>query len=93
MQKLVVSFSGGRTSAFMCKWLIDNMSHEYELHFVFSNTGLEHEKTLEFVDRCDKEWNLNLVWIESVTHLKKGVGQTFIIVNYESASRNGEPFE
>ena len=39
---LVVSFSGGRTSGYMCKWLIDNTSHIFNLHFVFANTGQEH---------------------------------------------------
>jgi hypothetical protein len=63
------------------------------LYFVFANTGLEHEKTLEFVNKCDKHWGLNLVWIESVTHQQKGIGQTYKIVNYASASRDGEPFE
>lgn len=90
---MVVSFSGGLTSAYMSKWLIDNMSHVYTFFLVFANTGLEHEKTLEFIDRCDREWGLNIEWIESVTHPKRGKGQTYNIVNFKSASRNGEPFE
>jgi predicted phosphoadenosine phosphosulfate sulfurtransferase len=32
-ENIMVSFSGGRTSAFMCHWLIENMSHLYNLHF------------------------------------------------------------
>lgn len=92
-QTLVVSFSGGRTSAFMAKWLIDNMQEKYDLKFVFANTGLEHEKTLEFVNRCDMEWGLNLVWIEAITHKQLGKGQTYKVVNYESASRKGEPYK
>ncbi|MFK5892274.1 MAG: phosphoadenosine phosphosulfate reductase family protein [Pseudomonadota bacterium] len=90
---ILVSFSGGRTSAYMCKWLLDNKSRDFDLHFVFANTGLEHEKTLEFVDRCDREWGLNLTWIESVTHQEKGKGQTYNIVDFKTAARNGEPFE
>lgn len=89
---IVCSFSGGRTSAFMCKWLIDNVSHIYQLFFVFANTGLEHEKTLEFVHRCDQEWGLNLVWIEAITHKTLGKGQTYKVVNFETAARNGEPY-
>jgi hypothetical protein len=93
MKKLSISFSGGRTSAYMAKWLLDNKSNEYDLNFVFANTGLEHEKTLDFIDRCDKEWGLNLTWLETVVNPERGKGSTYKIVDYESASRNGEPFE
>lgn len=93
MKTMVVSFSGGRTSAFMAKWLVDNKSHEYDLKFVFANTGLEHPKTLDFVHRCDQEWGLNLAWIEAVTHKELGKGQTYNVVDYKTASRNGEPYK
>ena len=92
-KQLSVSFSGGRTSAYMAKWLIDNKRDEYELSFIFANTGLEHEKTLEFVNECDKRWGLNLVWVEAVVHHGERKGSTHKIVSYETASRNGEPFE
>ena len=92
MKDLIVSFSGGRTSAYMAKWLLDNKSSVYNLIFIFANTGLEHEKTLEFVDRCDREWGLNLIWVEAVTHREHGKGCTSKVVSYETASRNGEPF-
>ena len=94
MKEMVfVSFSGGRTSAFMAKWLIDNKSDEFDLRFVFANTGLEHPKTLEFIHRCDQEWGLNLAWVESVVHKEYRKGPTFKIVDFYSASRNGEPYE
>jgi len=91
-ETLFVSFSGGRTSGYMCHWLLENKSDQYDLIFVFANTGLEHEKTLEFVDKCDKHMGLNLTWVEAVVN-GKGVGCTHRIVNYETAARHGEPFE
>lgn len=91
-ETLFVSFSGGRTSAYMCWWLLENKADEYDFIFVFANTGLEHEKTLEFVDRCDKEFGLNVVWVEAYVHAKRiGTGHT--IVDFQSASRGGEPME
>jgi len=94
MKKTIIgSISGGRTSEFMAHWMLENWSNKYNLHFVFANTGLEHEKTLEFVDKCDQEWGLNLTWIEAVTHKEFGRGQTYRVVDFNSASRNGEPFE
>lgn len=92
-ETLFVSFSGGRTSAYMCWWLLKFMGHIYNFIFVFANTGQEHEKTLEFVNECDKHFGLNLFWIEAVTHYGKRKGCTHKIVNYETASRKGGPFE
>mgnify|MGYP000285628970 FL=1 len=93
MKDLTVSFSGGRTSAYMCWYLINYKSSEYNLHFVFANTGQEHEKTLEFVDKCDKYFNLNLTWVEAVVNPLPHKGTTHKIVTYETAARKGEPFE
>lgn len=90
---IFVSFSGGRTSAYMAWWLKTNMSHKYEFVFVFANTGQEHDATLDFVHNCDLEWDLNLIWIEALTHLEEKKGCTHKVVSYETASRNGEPFE
>jgi len=92
-ETMFVSFSGGRTSAYMARWLLDNKSDEYDFIFTFANTGLEHEKTLEFIDKCDKAWGLNLVWLEAVVNPEFGRGIRHRIVDFDTASRNGEPFE
>lgn len=91
--KLLISFSGGRTSAFMTQWLLQNMKDRFEMIVVFANTGKEREETLLFVDECDKRFGLDLVWIEAVTHYEKGKGVSARLVDFNSASRNGEPFE
>lgn len=92
MKNLLVSFSGGETSAFMAQWLKNHYREfGYEnIVFVFANTGLENEETLKFVERCDKHFGLNVQWVEAYP-LKKGY--TFNLVEYETASRFGEPFE
>jgi len=92
-EPLVVSFSGGQSSAFMCDFLIQNYSETYDFHFVFANTGREHEETLIFADKVDKLFGLNLVWLEGVTSNEHGVGMRHRVVSFETASRNGEPFE
>lgn len=91
-EKLLVAFSGGRTSAYMSWWLKENMSHLYDFHFVYANTGLEHEKTLEFVDKCDKHFNLNLTWVEAIISTVSGVGTEFKIVDFNSATRDNSLF-
>ncbi|WAS56237.1 phosphoadenosine phosphosulfate reductase family protein [Burkholderia ambifaria] len=91
--KLIVSFSGGKTSAYMSRLLKQAYADQYELLFIFANTGEEHENTLRFVDQCDKAFGLNLVWVEAETTLKRGVGVKARVVTFETASRSGEPFE
>jgi 3'-phosphoadenosine 5'-phosphosulfate sulfotransferase (PAPS reductase)/FAD synthetase len=80
----VINFSGGRTSAYMAKRLIDE-GGEYLI--TFQNTGKEMPQTLDFIHECDQRWNLGIVWLEY------RFGNNFEIVNYETASRNGRPFD
>ena len=61
---LVVSFSGGRTSAFMARALQLRYEGKRELIFIFANTGKERIETLDFINECETRWNLNCVWLE-----------------------------
>jgi len=85
----VISFSGGRTSAYMLYKVLEAHGGKLPDHVVvaFSNTGKEMPQTLDFVDRCSKEWDVPIVWLEFIKEKKPG-----IVVDYESASRKGEPF-
>lgn len=89
--KTVVSFSGGKTSAYMSWWCQHNLPGEKV--YIFANTGQEHEKTLEFVDRCDREWNLGVVWVEADVQHDRRAGSKARVVDFATASREGEPFE
>jgi 3'-phosphoadenosine 5'-phosphosulfate sulfotransferase (PAPS reductase)/FAD synthetase len=80
----IINFSGGRTSAYMTKCLIDE-GGEYLV--TFQNTGKEMPQTLDFINECDKRWNLNIVWLEY------RYGNNFEVVTYETASRDGRPFD
>lgn len=92
-EKLFVSFSGGKTSAYMSREILARYNDRYDIRFVFANTGLELEETLKFVDRCDREFNLDLIWVEAVINPKHGIGITHKIVDFKTAARKGEPFE
>lgn len=91
--KYHVSFSGGRTSAYMTKLLLDNWSDRYDFIVTFANTGLEHPKTLEFIHNCDVHFCFNTVWLEAVVHHGSRQAPSHKIVAFETAARNGEPFE
>lgn len=90
-RNVLVSFSGGRTSSFMANWLINNSKDN--LIFVFANTGKELPETLDFINECDQRWNLNIKWIEYDSFDEYGKRNWFKVVDYETASRQGEPFE
>lgn len=93
-RRLLISFSGGETSALMAKLIHDRMSNEYdEIVTVFANTGQENEETLEFVHRCDREFDWGVVWIEADVSPARGVGTRAQVVDFQTASRAGEPFE
>jgi hypothetical protein len=92
-KKLLVSFSGGETSAFMAQWLWNNRRDEYDMIFVFANTGQENEETLDFVRKCGLHFMIPIVWVESKVFHDERKGTTFITTDFWRASRNGEPFE
>jgi 3'-phosphoadenosine 5'-phosphosulfate sulfotransferase (PAPS reductase)/FAD synthetase len=54
----------------------------------FANTGKEEEATLRFVRDCGEHWNVPITWVE---YRNDEAG--YAVVNYETASRKGEPFE
>lgn len=63
----------------------------FDVKFVFANTGAEHENTLKFVDQCDKAFGLNVVWLEADVQGSRS-STKHKIVNYATASRNGQPY-
>lgn len=90
----LISFSGGRTSGFMLKKIIDayNGTLPEDLYVVFANTGKEMPQTLDFVRDCADKWDCKIHWLELEIADERPVYRTKE-VNYETASRNGEPFE
>ncbi len=92
-KKLLVSFSGGETSAFMAQWLWKHKQDEYEMLFVYANTGQENEETLKFINECENEFGFKINWIECDVKDGKGNGTSFIVTDFKNAKRNGEPFE
>jgi len=60
---------------------------------VVANTGLESEKTLEFVKKNSEYFGFECVWVEAITNPFWGKGVTAKVVTFETASRKGEPFD
>jgi 3'-phosphoadenosine 5'-phosphosulfate sulfotransferase (PAPS reductase)/FAD synthetase len=88
--KIISSFSGGKTSAYMTI----KLKKKYpDLIVLFANTSQENDETLEFVNKCDKEYNLGVIWLEAVVHHGERKACTHKITNFYDAKRKGEVFE
>lgn len=85
----LISFSGGRTSAYMLKHIVDAHSGTLpdDVRVVFANTGLEHPATMDFVRDCGDRWGVEIVWLEFDAEAEHRTR----IVSYETASRDGRP--
>jgi len=85
-----ISFSGGRTSAYMLWRVLQAHGGKLppEAIVCFANTGKEDEATRRFVRDCSERWGVEIHWLEFRDNEQK-----FERVTFETASRNGEPFE
>lgn len=84
----VISFSGGRTSAFMTIELL-RMPEYRNAMVIFTNTGKENEQTLRFVKQVNEFIGGGIVWLE----YNPDPAVWFDIVSHNTASRFGQPFE
>ena len=83
----LISFSGGRTSAYLLKHVLDAYGGTLPGNVIacFANTGKEMPQTLDFVRDCGRHWNVTIVWLE---YDPAGESQRkFRVVDHGSASR------
>ena len=90
----LISFSGGRTSGYMLYKILEayNFKLPKDIYVTFANTGKEAEETLEFIRDCENNWGVKIHWLEMYLGEERPIYRTKE-VTFETASRNGEPFE
>lgn len=79
-----ISFSGGRTSAYMAhlfKSDIKYLTNECDYEFVFCDTGAEHPKTYDFIREVNTAFKLKLVCLQGVVFSEMGKGTDYKIVD------------
>jgi 3'-phosphoadenosine 5'-phosphosulfate sulfotransferase (PAPS reductase)/FAD synthetase len=92
----LISFSGGRTSAYMLWRILQAHGGALpdDVYVAFANTGKEREETLRFVHECATRWGVRVRWLEFRSRLiSLPIEQRFDEVGFNSASRLGEPFQ
>ena len=95
MKQNIVSFSGGRTSAYMVH-LIERMRREGTIdnvHYVFMDTGAEHPKTYEFVKKCAEHFKIKLTCLRAVmTPAFEGTGIRYKEIDIDDCKFDMEPW-
>ena len=98
--KYQIGVSGGKTSAYLLYRVLERHGGELPDNAVaiFTNTGKEREETLRFVREIEQHWDVPVVWLEywrndEATGYKNDPKNMYKVVNVETASRKGEPFE
>jgi 3'-phosphoadenosine 5'-phosphosulfate sulfotransferase (PAPS reductase)/FAD synthetase len=94
----VVSFSGGPTSGYMLKRILEAHGGALpdDVLVCFANTGEETDATLDFIARCGSAWAVPIVWLEYRHGYKPGAKRRHRwaeVVSHDSACRKGEPFD
>lgn len=101
---VLITLSGGRTSAFMLfQILLANGGLPERVVIVFCNTGREMRQTLEFVRMVSVHFNVTIIWLEyrcrftGAPHDPRNkvfdsAAHSFEVVSHNSASMDGEPF-
>lgn len=94
MNNLLVTVSGGRSSAMMARHIQTSEKYsEYNKIYVFANTGMERPETIDFLKNIEKYWGIDLVKVEGVFPLKLGEGVTHKIVDWDNLDMKALPFE
>lgn len=89
--KKVVSFSGGRTSAYLCNLMIEKFGAE-NVDIVYMDTGFEHPITYDFIRNCAKWFKSPITFLRGDFSTPLGVGVGYNIVDGDYVGCDGKPF-
>ncbi|MGK2231274.1 MAG: hypothetical protein ACI92O_000432 [Colwellia sp.] len=89
----VVSFSGGRTSAYLVK-LMEHKRKKFgwEVYYTFMDTGAEHKATYDFIRNIVKYWGIKLTCIRVKVNPTMNVGVSYEIVDIADLKPDLKPW-
>lgn len=95
MDNYVVSFSGGRTSAYMV-WLFEERRkrESISVEYVFCDTGAEHPKTYQFVRDVAKHFNIDITCLRVKIDFTDGIASppSYQVVPLSECTNDLKPF-
>lgn len=80
----IVAFSGGESSAYLLKLILEKYSATHRIIVCFCNTGEEDEETFIFAKKIQDHFDVEVVWLEYRR------GRNFEVVNFDTAYRKTE---
>ncbi|GIC77682.1 phosphoadenosine phosphosulfate reductase family protein [Moritella sp. F3] len=88
----VVSFSGGRTSAYLVFLMeIARKMFGWNVFYVYCDTGVEHGLTYRFIREIVKFWGIDLIVLRTVINPILGEGNSFEVFGPEDLSTHRMP--
>lgn len=88
----VVSFSGGRTSAYLAHLMEQRRAAGDDVRYVFMDTGAEHPKTYQFIRDAVAHWGIDLVCLRVVVNPELGKGNGYRAVTLDEIGPDLEPW-
>lgn len=87
--KQVISFSGGRTSAYMT---LEVLKIHPNAEVIFMDTGAEHPKTYEFIRNFSREFNVKITCLRVMPNAKMRKASTYEQLTVDQICNDLEPW-
>lgn len=94
-RRILVSFSMGRTSGYLAKYMHDKYANDrdVELAFVTANTSRENPESLAFGAAVSREFNIGITLVEAQINPGHRKATTHRVVSWDRADTEGGVFE
>ena len=89
-KQVVVSFSGGRTSAYLV-WLTKHLGMNAK--YVFMDTGAEHPKTYEFVRNVARYFGVEVTCLRVDVNPELGKGNGYSVISIDDIQQDLKPWQ
>lgn len=90
----VVSFSGGRTSAYLVHLMEQRrIKEDLDVRYIYMDTGAEHPKTYEFIKNVVSHWDINLTCLRVVVNPELGKGNSYEVIPVSEIKHDLEPWK
>lgn len=89
----VVSFSGGRTSAYLVHLMEQKHNAGEEVKYIFMDTGAEHPKTYQFIRDVVEAWGIDITCLRVKVNPELGKGNSYEEVSLSELRHDLKPWK